>query len=92
MTIGLGISIDLYNSDTPELPDAKRGDCVDYTVMETRAQLDNGFLWWTCGFCGRKVFIDTKRNYREKCDCGAVRVNRQNEIGWRKNGEESWFI
>lgn len=78
--IGISIGLICTTADTPQLPDAKRGDFSPTNVRETTEQLHDYLIWSQCTFCGGFVLIhsqpDLKSRYREKCQCGAKRVFR----------------
>lgn len=90
--ITLSIGWDVIDSSTPTLPNAKRGRVSEKHVKATEEQLKAGLIWWPCGFCGRYVLIDSWRNTREKCTCGAVRRNHHGNAIWKKGDEICEYI
>ena len=89
------------DANTPKNPEAKRGDFSEIHLAETKEQLAQNLIWDRCPFCGGYVMIQTwlaiHNHSREKCRCGAKRLERylwKNkepvglESGWKKNGEE----
>jgi hypothetical protein len=90
--IDIGVSFIYMDGNTPQLPNAKRGDFSKEIVRETKDQLDNDLIWWQCGFCNGFVLIDSRRYTREKCQCGAVRSNHHGNANWRKGDEICTYI
>lgn len=91
-TLELSIGFEHIDGNTPQNPDAKRGDSSRTVLRETKNQLDQNLIWWPCGFCGGYVLIASNRQTREKCQCGAQRINHFAESGWKKGDEQSWFL
>ena len=85
MNTEINISFTCDDSNTPTLPDAKRGDCSETHHLETKEQLDAGLVWWPCGFCGLEILIGM--NTRETCKCGAKRHNHHGYLSWQKSDE-----
>lgn len=88
----ISLTIDCITADTPAMPEARRGTVAAGPLRETAEQLANNLVWWPCAFCGRYVMVDCSRRGRDRCTCGAVQCWCKGDCGWRKNGEESWFI
>ena len=65
MTTEINITFTCDDSNTPTLPDAKRGDSSETHHLETKEQLDAGLIWWPCGFCGREIFAKSIRTLKE---------------------------
>ena len=102
MAIGISWHFEVTDMNTPENPEAKRGDFSPTHLAETGDQLKGGLVWDSCPFCGGYVLILAlpPDRSREKCKCGAKRISRyiwrngeavNYEDGWRKNGEE-WVM
>jgi len=102
MEIAIGIQFYVTDSNTPEKPEAVRGDYSEIYVTETSEQLAQNLIWSECSFChGFILILDAPElgdRKREKCPCGAKRVFRwgrneyqEPEDGWSKNGEE-WLL
>lgn len=91
--IGINIGFIVRTKDTPELPNAKRGDFSATNVQETKEQLDTGLIWVQCMFCEGFVLvachIEPQSRKREKCQCGAKRIFRWGRIS--KEERESGF-
>jgi len=90
--IEIVLRMEVITDQTPVMPGAKRGEVYTGAIQETGDQLEAGFVWWPCLFCGRKVLVDSNVAGRERCSCGAVRCHWRGMEGWRKNGEECWFL
>lgn len=91
-SVKIGLDFEVVTGATPSVPGAKRGAVYDGVVCETWDQLEAGLVWLPCLFCGRRVLIDSNVRGREKCSCGAIRCHSRGSEGWRKDGDEFWFI
>ena len=95
--MAINLNIELATGYEPKDPNAKRGDSIAGPVQETREQLAGGLVWATCSFCGGHVLVGIRRDYRERCACGARRCHHTDSRrgtyaeGWRCGTEERWL-
>jgi hypothetical protein len=85
------IKLAFQTNATQAKPKAKRGDRSDVFVKETSTQIKNDLVWWPCCFCNGWVLVYVWGR-GEKCKCGAKRIKRQGCEGWKRDGQEMFFL